>query len=506
MNERNWWETRWFALAVVLLSAVPLLWPAVPPLTDLPGHIGRYHVAASLADSPFLQRHWHYVWRPIGNLGVDLLVMPLIPLIGVEPAAKLVVALIPPLTVASLIWLSRESGGRVSPALPFAFPLAYAFPFQFGFVNFCLSAALSFAALALWLRLAREGRLVLRAVLFAPIGLLLWLAHCFGWGMFGLFAFAVELVRVRRASSAWGAALVRAGLSCVPLALPLVPMLAGAASGNGDGLGASWEWVAKAAALPTLLRERWGGYDLLSSVLLLLLCWAAVRSRLLRVDPMLGAAAALGGIAWLLLPYRLLGGAYVDIRMAPFVVALLIAGIRMRPGFERLAPVMAACATLFFTIRIATTTIVFVGAGQLQERAVAIAPMVPRGASVLFAVQMGCKGWGDRRLSHIAGLVLARRDIFDNSEWNLHGQQLLQNRRADAGDFAADPSQLIYPQSCVTHQLPFPELIRRFDRAAFDYVWTVDMPARAALAPDVVRVAQHGPSTLYRVVRRSRPD
>jgi hypothetical protein len=504
MTPKPWWETRWFALAAVLLSAVPLLWPAVPPLNDMPGHLGRYHVAASLADSPWLQRHWLYVWRPIGNLGVDLLVMPLIPLLGVEPAAKLVVVLIPPLTVASLIWLSRESGGRASPALPFAFPLAYAFPFQFGFVNFCLSAALALAALALWLRLAREGRLVLRAALFVPIALLLWLAHCFGWAMFGLFVFGVELVRVRPGATGWAAAAMRAGLACVPLALPLVPMLAGAASGNGDGLGASWEWLAKAAALPSLLRERWSGYDLLSSVALLLLCWAALRSRLLRVDPMIGAAAAIGGIAWLLLPYRLLGGAYVDIRMAPFVVALLIAGIRLRPGHERLAPVLAIAASLFFVVRIATTTIVFVAAAQLQESAAAVGPLIPRGASVLVAVQVTCKGWADRRLGHVAGLVLARRDIFDNSEWTLPGQQLLQDRRPDAAPFRADPSQLIYPDSCRARQFTFADLVGGFDRAAFDYVWTIDMPARAALAQDVVRVAQRGPSTLYRVARRER--
>ncbi len=31
-------------LAAVLACGVPMLWPDVTPLVDLPGHMGRYHV------------------------------------------------------------------------------------------------------------------------------------------------------------------------------------------------------------------------------------------------------------------------------------------------------------------------------------------------------------------------------------------------------------------------------------------------------------------------------
>ena len=38
---RPWWETRWFVAAMVILAAVPLLYPPIPPLVDLLGHMGR---------------------------------------------------------------------------------------------------------------------------------------------------------------------------------------------------------------------------------------------------------------------------------------------------------------------------------------------------------------------------------------------------------------------------------------------------------------------------------
>jgi hypothetical protein len=51
---REWWETRAFVIAMVLLSAVPLLYPPIPPLVDLFGHMGRYRVMLDLADSASL--------------------------------------------------------------------------------------------------------------------------------------------------------------------------------------------------------------------------------------------------------------------------------------------------------------------------------------------------------------------------------------------------------------------------------------------------------------------
>ena len=111
-----WWERRSTVAALVLLSALPLLWPDVPPLLDLPGHIGRYRVQLDGATSPALQSYYMFEWRLIGNLGVDLLVMPLARIFGLELAVKLIVLAIPPMTVAGFLWVSREVAGRVPPS------------------------------------------------------------------------------------------------------------------------------------------------------------------------------------------------------------------------------------------------------------------------------------------------------------------------------------------------------------------------------------------------------
>jgi len=148
---RPWWERRWFLALVVLATMVPLVYPPVPPLVDLLGHMGRYRVELDLHHSPWLQQYYDYHWAAIGNLGVDLLVIPLGNLLGLEAAVKLIVILIPPLTAIGMLWVSREVHGRVSPTAFFALPFIYGFPFLFGFANYALSVALAFLAFGLWL-------------------------------------------------------------------------------------------------------------------------------------------------------------------------------------------------------------------------------------------------------------------------------------------------------------------------------------------------------------------
>ena len=60
---------------MAVLAVVPLLWPDVPPLVDLPGHMGRYRVQQlwDTGQAPWFHDWYNFDWSLIGNLGVDLL-------------------------------------------------------------------------------------------------------------------------------------------------------------------------------------------------------------------------------------------------------------------------------------------------------------------------------------------------------------------------------------------------------------------------------------------------
>ena len=190
-----WWSRPLYLALLVLAMAVPLIWPAVPPLADLPGHMGRYRVELDLARSPVLQQWFAIHWSWMGNLGVDLAVMALAPLIGLEPAVKLIVLLIPPLGAAGYLLIAREAHGRVPPTAAFALPLLLGYPFMFGFINYALAASLALLALGLWMRLGRLDRTLLRALIFVPLSLAVWTAHTAGWAVLAIGCAGVELVR-----------------------------------------------------------------------------------------------------------------------------------------------------------------------------------------------------------------------------------------------------------------------------------------------------------------------
>ena len=99
----NWWQTRWFVALATFMAVVPLLWPDIPPLVDLPGHMGRYRVQLVWEQMPHLHEWYNFNWSLMGNLGVDLLVIPLSKLFGLELAVKLIVMAIPA--------LPRKAGG-----------------------------------------------------------------------------------------------------------------------------------------------------------------------------------------------------------------------------------------------------------------------------------------------------------------------------------------------------------------------------------------------------------
>lgn len=97
---------------------LPFLVARYPQLTDYPSHLARYHVMLDGGRSPILAGYYGFEWHLAGNLGADLLMVPLGRPIGAGS-----------LLAFALIW---------SPAI------------GMGFYNFCLSLALALFAFAAW--------------------------------------------------------------------------------------------------------------------------------------------------------------------------------------------------------------------------------------------------------------------------------------------------------------------------------------------------------------------
>ena len=508
----RWWQTRAFVLLMVLVAIVPLLWPTIPPLVDLPGHMGRYRVQLDRGAHGWLSGWYDFNWSLIGNLGIDLLIEPLAPILGLEVAVKLIVILIPALTVSGLLWIAREVHGRIPATALFALPLAYGYPFQFGFVNFALSMAIALNLFALWLRLARLHHLTLRAVLFVPLSCALWVCHTFGWGVLGVLAFSAEMIRQHdlrkdRASGHWLESWIRAGLGCLPLALPFVLMIAWRSGDHVTGQTADWfRWPSKMNWVLMVLRDRWMALDIASVTVLFVILLKGIRDSRVEYSRNLVLSALFLGAVYILLPRIVFGSAYADMRLAPFVLAVALIALRPKPGLSmRGAAVIASLGLAFFGVRIVATTASY---HLYSERYDAVLPAldhVPVGAKIVTFVGRRCQDdWTYSRLEHIPAIALERRLAYTNDQWSMPGAQLLTARYYPAGSFAHDPSQVVTDRYCRGEWWrPITLAMRWFPRKAFDYVWLLNTPAYdPALNRGLVPVWRNGADVMFRVDHR----
>ena len=499
---RPWWEAPWFIALIVFATAFPLLYPPVPPLVDLLGHMGRYRVELDLDHSPWLQQYYDYHWAAIGNLGVDLLVIPLGKLLGLEPAVKLIVLMIPPLTAAGFIWVAREVHGRVPPTVLFALPFIYGYPFLFGFVNYALSVALAFLAFGLWLRLGRLEHTTLRSWLFAPISLVVFFCHTYGWGLLGLMCFSADAVRLHDRGRSWWRAGIEAALHTSVMALPILVMLLWRSEAHGGQTVDWFNWKVKWRWIYSALRDRWKWFDIGSLAIAGIAFLYAIASRKLTLSRNLAFSAIVLAVSFAILPRIIFGSAYADMRLVPYLMAVMLLAIRFRGAPDRrTAQVLAVLGLLFFATRTVANTVSLGIAADDQTAKLKALDVVPRGARVISLVGMTCQEyWPMLRNGHLGAMVIVRREGFSNDQWVIEGVNLMDLKYNKAGYFAADPSQLVRPNHC------FERLHRQIDQSLstlprndFDYVWLIDPPPYDPMTASDMTPVWRGPgSVLYK--------
>ncbi len=503
----NWWEKGRVQALLALFIALPLVWPTIPPLTDLPGHLGRFAVQLDLATSPELQRFYGFEWRLIGNLGLDLLVELFAPIFGLELAVKLIVFAIATLGAAGLLLVAREIHGRVPPHALFALPLVLGHPFTFGFVNFSLSMALALLAFALWLRLGNVGRKGLRTMLFLPIGLLVWITHSFGWGVLGLMAFTHEAVSARTAGKSWPAALGSAGINCLCLAPPAALMLRWQSDGIAGGTGDWFNFPAKLQWLIMALRDRWQLFDVASVLLLIgLIVWAARSPRVSWDRRGVAMSLVLLG-TFILIPRILLGSNFADMRLAPWLIAVALVAVATPPE-AKLARGLALAGLAFVAVRVAATTVSFVKFDQRHTAALGALDHLPRGSRMVALIGSDClPAWTTERLEHIPALAIVRRHAFSNDQWALGGAQLLTVRKTDAPGFVEDPAQFVTGDGCDRpDRRSLNRALDTLPHDAFDYVWIISPPPFGSeKLRGLILVWRNGTDALYRIAHTPLP-
>jgi hypothetical protein len=183
---------RWvfFPLCAILLA--PLALVDVPPLLDYPNHLARAVVLASGGADPFLSRMYAARWAIIPNLGTDLVLPPLLHVLPVHLAGRVVVGIALLLPVIGTLAYSRATFGTRS-AWPLASGLvAYNATLLLGFLNFVASLGIALLLAAAWI--AWRERAPWRVTALAVIGTVaLFFCHLMGLVFFYALIAGYEL-------------------------------------------------------------------------------------------------------------------------------------------------------------------------------------------------------------------------------------------------------------------------------------------------------------------------
>jgi hypothetical protein len=317
--------------AVILLAALsllPTLLVDIPAMADYLNHLARMHLlvdAGTANENPYYQVS--FALYP--NLAMDLIVPQLARFLDVERATRFFFLGSQVLIITGAItleWTIKRRHEMAGFAALLALPST---PFSFGFTNFEFGLGVALFGIASWIA-CEHRRWHVRVAIHALFVCVLFVAHLFALGVYGLVLGLYELRRmfVGRFDVA------RAAATVTMLAGPvLVPMLILYATGGAVGSpGNEWGFAWK----PLWFVLSLNGYNVSLSAgsmaaVLVLLGYLAVTRRLELSDPGKWIAAGFV-IAFIAIPFKLIGVRMTDIRMIPAALLILPAFLKFRPA------------------------------------------------------------------------------------------------------------------------------------------------------------------------------
>ena len=483
-DESQWWTSPLLWLIIALLATVPFFVVSVPPLTDLPNHIASYDILLKIDRSTFLSRYYDVHWHLIGNLGVDVIVRMIGPWFGAELSAKLIVGMIPALTVAGIYSVSRALNGQVAPSALVALPLVYNWPFISGFVNFSLAGAIALLVFALWIRL-RDLGFVRRLLIFAPLSFATWVAHIAGWGLLGLAVASFEIVRAYQLRGLKLGSLFGAALQTLPFALMMLVTIVWR-SETSTPIGvyfASDFFTSKFVSLATIFREEYRAWDIVSTLLFVTFTVASYLAGGMKFVLTSAVIAVAYILVFIVCPDGLFAGSFADRRLLPYAAIFVTLSVGMTHAALanerqlRLISLIAIGAIGFFVARIVVTTAVWERLNRSFETHLALLEQLPLHSRIFALMVEPCeKSWPRGRLDHLQQLAVPRRESVENGLFqDLHPVEARYRKQTG---FDPNMAAMVHDRSCP---LPYVRetlqtAIAHFPRDQFDYVWL--------LAPD----------------------
>jgi hypothetical protein len=414
------WRIALLLLCGVLLA--PLLLTDVPPLLDYPNHLARMVLLAWPHD-PTLSRLAVPHWGIIPDLAIDLVMPPLLHILPVYLAGRLVLGGIILLPVLGSVAYSRAACGERSWWALGVGLVGYNEAVLLGFVNFIAAVGVALFVAAAWLHW-RETHPWRAGMLAATGALAVFFCHLMGLPLLALLLVSYEVTQVSRRSG-WHNAAARL-LLLSAIFLPVVVLYAlSPLSDQGGPVAFGSLWYKAWQAFAPVVNYRFG-LDLVTACGIVAFLLACALSGRLRVAPAARLALPVLALLFVICPGNAKGAQNIDLRFSIMLALLLFAAVQPRALPRRVCQAATTAAIMLFALRMTVLAAAWHGsAADIADLRRVIAD-VPPDSTVLAASVAPSEApryWQNaptwRRLSngtridpHMAALLLIEHHAF----------------------------------------------------------------------------------------------
>jgi len=313
---------------LIAISIIPTLVVSIPAMEDYLNHLSRIYILVTSGTSE-ANPYYQVSWALYPYLAMDTFVPLLSRFMNVETAGKIFVLTSQILIIIGACSLELSVKGKHEISIIAALLTLPSMPFSLGLVNFEFGMGLALFGIASWISLSRLKKYQARAVAHIFFSSVIFLAHFFALGIYGLVIGIFECRKIIESRfNGWRVLKIFLTLLC-PLVFMLVLMLlTGATIGENQN---EWRFGWK-PVWPLLFLN---GYSVTlaasSACALAILLFYGVLKRHLSLSPdgkWIGVCFLLSFIA---IPFQLFGSRMADIRM-------ITAAFLILPAFTSASP------------------------------------------------------------------------------------------------------------------------------------------------------------------------
>lgn len=419
-------------VVLCLLSLLPFLLIANPPIVDFANHVARLSLACSIHD-PAVAAMYRYQLGLIPNLAADIVNVPLCGAVGPAAVLKGLIA-----TSLAAIYFSgwiiqRRLFGHTNAFLLLLPAIAFNLVTTMGYINFL--AGIAVACLLIAAVVGRDPKFPALFVICNVAGLVLFFCHIFALAFAMVFFFGRAMrnraISIRNCASA---AFQTAALFVLPLLL--VPFVAS----SGEEL--SIDYFGKWRVLASLFVAQHPNPNIFGSLLLIPI-YLLLRRRWIEVHPEFRAPLIALAIYVLVVPSGMRDAIDIDSRTAVPLAYLFFASLRPVQRDVGISAVTAAASALLLGFGLLMSFLIWRPFSREVDELRAATSVMPSGAPVISVRN----DEGDKRAAlplayiHLASYATIERRIFNPNEFTGVGMQPLSvtPRYASIDTLAAVP-------------------------------------------------------------------